>query len=631
MGDPSSTRALAVTGEGEVVSSFRVRCRSSRAEMWRWVADTRILNDHVGSTPLDVRRETSGATAARFAMRTRLGGVSVDYEEEPFEWDKERFFSWARFMNGGLVSSITGLYQLTDVDGDRGCEIDVRLATMPRAIVFWPIVWFIQTTRARGVAAYLRAVDDAVRADRPLSVSRAPCDLARVDRPAAELAQRHDPAVVKALVDLLVHGGDLEVQRLRPYELARVWSASREAVLRLCLDAVGAGLLELRWALLCPSCQTEADRIPSLKEIEPEGHCQLCDIRWGVELDRTVEATFAPHPSVRALDPRPFCIGGPMITPHVAAQAVARGGAPARLRVPEAPGRYRLFVRGGASAVVDVAEAKPAEAEVSAVIHAVDDAGRSVTPGQIDVAPRGQIVVHGGDAPFHAKLERAAWGFEAVTALHVSSLPEFRAQFGGEALRPGLALKVGRVALLFSDLVGSTALYAKLGDAAAFGVVNDCLHFGRKIVEKHGGTVVKTMGDAVMAAFPEPSIALAAGAEMISGWEAFAREHAGAAEVDVKVGVASGPCTIVTANGVLDYFGQTVNTAARVQHQAGPRELVVPEDLAAELPAGVTIAERFLAQVKGITEPLALVRVPPGAVVASANLTPILEGAARAG
>ena len=84
-------------------------------------------------------------------------------------------------------------------------------------------------------------------------------------------------------------------------------------------------------------------------------------------------------------------------------------------------------------------------------------------------------------------------------------IPEFRALFGSEALREGLALRVARTTILFSDLCGSTALYSKVGDAAAFGVVTDCLTYGRAIVERHGGVVIKTMGDAVMAAFPDPA------------------------------------------------------------------------------------------------------------------------------
>src|SRR5579862_816002 len=102
-------------------------------------------------------------------------------------------------------------------------------------------------------------------------------------------------------------------------------------------------------------------------------------------------------------------------------------------------------------------------------------------------------------------------------------MTEFRRLFGAEALRPGLALRIGQVAILFSDICGSTALYARVGDAAAFGLVIDCIAYGTAIVERHRGTVVKTIGDALMAAFIDPKDAAAAGAEMIVQWPEFVR------------------------------------------------------------------------------------------------------------
>ena len=104
---------------------------------------------------------------------------------------------------------------------------------------------------------------------------------------------------------------------------------------------------------------------------------------------------------------------------------------------------------------------------------------------------------------------------------------------------------------------------------------------------------------------------LDAAAELVRGWEAFRESTALAEHLDIKVGLFAGPCTVVTANRALDYFGQTVNSAARVQHLAGPRELVVPSALldAGEVPGGLRVIERFAATVKGIDAPLDLVRL----------------------
>ena len=83
--------------------------------------------------------------------------------------------------------------------------------------------------------------------------------------------------------------------------------------------------------------------------------------------------------------------------------------------------------------------------------------------------------------------------------------------------------------------------------------------------------------------------------------------------IGLKLGAASGPCYVVNANATLDYFGQTVNVASRVQHLAGAGEMVVPHELFVMLGEGerleLRLVERFEARVKGVEAPLDLVRL----------------------
>jgi class 3 adenylate cyclase len=128
--------------------------------------------------------------------------------------------------------------------------------------------------------------------------------------------------------------------------------------------------------------------------------------------------------------------------------------------------------------------------------------------------------------------------------------------------------------------------------------------------------IVKTMGDAVMAAFREPREAVLAAADALRAFELFRASHEHGASIGLKLGVYAGPCYVVSANGALDYFGQTVNVASRVQHLAESGQIVVPVELFAELKEQGTEQEkaplceyqRFEARVKGVETPLALVR-----------------------
>jgi class 3 adenylate cyclase len=185
-------------------------------------------------------------------------------------------------------------------------------------------------------------------------------------------------------------------------------------------------------------------------------------------------------------------------------------------------------------------------------------------------------------------------------------LPEFRRLFPQERLLPDESLEVGRVALLFTDLAGSTALYAQRGDPRAYHLVR--LHFDELFAAAaaHNGTVVKNIGDAVMAAFETPVQALAAALEMQSRIASLnqRRQLTGEERLILKIGLHSGPCLHVSLNERPDYFGTTVNLAARVQGLSHGNDVVFTDSIAADAEVNQLLASRTVeketATVKGI-------------------------------
>jgi len=99
-----------------------------------------------------------------------------------------------------------------------------------------------------------------------------------------------------------------------------------------------------------------------------------------------------------------------------------------------------------------------------------------------------------------------------------------------------------------------------------------------EIVAAEAGAIVKTIGDAVMATFPTPDRALAAALRMR---EAMSRINAERKNDDLllKIGIHEGPCLAVILNDSQDYFGQTVNLAARVQGLASSRSIFVTQSV----------------------------------------------------
>ena len=169
-------------------------------------------------------------------------------------------------------------------------------------------------------------------------------------------------------------------------------------------------------------------------------------------------------------------------------------------------------------------------------------------------------------------LERMAWNDQATTAAEVTALQMFRDLFAAEALRPGEQISVGTLTVLFTDLRDSTRLYREIGDATAFGRVMSHFDVLRKSIAEHDGAVVKTIGDAVMAVFRCAADGVVA---MLEVQHALAEPTDGSMPLQLKAGLHTGPCIAVTLNDRLDYFGSTVNLAARLEGLSSGHDVII--------------------------------------------------------
>jgi class 3 adenylate cyclase len=195
------------------------------------------------------------------------------------------------------------------------------------------------------------------------------------------------------------------------------------------------------------------------------------------------------------------------------------------------------------------------------------------------------------DPDFRTKIDEL---YGVVSGHRLMTLQTFRDIFPRETIPPNESLLIRRVAILFTDLVGSTELYARQGDTRAYSLVRqhfDCLF---RVVDEHNGAVIKTIGDAIMVAFTMPADALQAGIAMHKHLKAL-NQHLGLAPEDeliLKIGIDVGPCISVTLNERVDYFGTTVNTAARVQATSKGNDIAVTDALLQDEKA-VSLAKNF--------------------------------------
>ncbi len=234
---------------------------------------------------------------------------------------------------------------------------------------------------------------------------------------------------------------------------------------------------------------------------------------------------------------------------------------------------------------------------------------------------RGELAICNESAkPLVFVVEDRNWAKDALTGERVIAMPAFRRLSPEQLLRPGDNAEIGWIAILFTDLKGSTELYDALGDAPAYNLVRDHFSFLSDRVQRNHGFVVKTVGDAVMAAFSRPDHAVRAALAIQDDVASFNSARGGdvrATPIVVKLGLHAGPCIAVTTGDVLDYFGATVNIAARLEHQCHGGEVIVSEDVARDAETAAALADRTqieeTAMLRGVSAPVRFVRIAVGA------------------
>jgi class 3 adenylate cyclase len=174
------------------------------------------------------------------------------------------------------------------------------------------------------------------------------------------------------------------------------------------------------------------------------------------------------------------------------------------------------------------------------------------------------------DAPSQFKMVPFLTGKQLLTC------QTFRELFRSETLGAESGLEIKSLSILFTDLQASTAMYERIGDLRALELVRRHFEILRAVVIAERGAIVKTIGDAVMACFAEPDRAIAAALRMNGAIRAL-REYG--EELVLKIGLHAGPCVAIHSNNQIDYFGRTVNIAARVQATADSGEVVCTESI----------------------------------------------------
>src|SRR3954467_1765469 len=410
------------------------------------------------------------------------------------------------------------------------------------------------------------------------------------------LRQSADPEITHRLEHLVEHGADRDLNRINALAFAANHGLDEEKTIAAFLHAARLGVFEMSWNVLCPGCGGVLDTNATLKSLDRgQYHCALRAAGYEPTLDEMVEVTFTVSPRVRRIaahDPNSLSpaeyyrqvfwgsgIDFPENFDEIFAQIILEiielaPGERAFLSL-HLPAEFVIVFDAvtHASQFIDVKGEPTRERQnLSMVISRGHTPNETLTlrPGPLrltlenhtNVRVLPNVCIAGDD--LHQLLGRRR---PFLTAKRLLTNQTFRDIYRTDTLDIDQRLKITSLTFLFTDLKGSTDLYERVGDLVAFDLVQTHFKVLNGIVDEEAGAVVKTIGDAVMATFPTPDRALAAALRMRDAMDGLRDD------LILKIGIHEGPCLAVVLNERQDYFGQTVNIAARVQGLATARSI----------------------------------------------------------
>jgi adenylate cyclase len=583
-------------------------------KVWKYVSNTDRINRMLKLPPVKYTFSPRPEGGTTMIGEFRVKGLRIRWKENPYEWVKNQFFKIER-------EYLTGPIKHMEIDWNfeataRGCKVHQVFKYRLVNRLFKPLaVLQIERDGRNGFRKCYDIINQHLKRETAGEPSEAfPVQTIASDPKKFKIMKERlrqsgvSDDVSERLLGFLFNSQEHDLVKIRPFRMAEKLQLSRMDSLATFLKATKSGLFSLSWDALCPGCRGSKESTQVLSHMKEEVHCNSCNIRFSSDSSSRVELTFSPSDAVRKVQLQEFCAGSPRNTPHFQTQLRLAPTAKTQFKLALPVGTYRI--RSLQSPMIWTFEISELEQNSNHHLRAVFRSEKHETE------PHG-VSVHHGNVQFELEnqtnheltlvLERATWLDDVCTAALVTTLPDFRQIFSSQILDLGAKVEFSAMAILFTDLKGSTALYEKLGDAQAFTLIQKHFSILQRCIQRHEGGVVKTIGDSVMAAFAQPESALKAAVDI--------QNSAFSEGIEVKVSVHFGPCFLFRLNDILDYFGSTVNLASRLQNDCDGGEVMLSAKMMDDpavrstLRAQKIAAEQSSKNVKGFENEIEVYRI----------------------
>lgn len=523
----------------------------SQEELWKYIMDSSRFNHAVGYEGIDYIEKEGVLIGSKGEGKFR-----EEWVEFPFEWEYPNWITRFRKYSTGISDYNHIVFYSEKIE--KGVRVVIYISTISKMAIAKKFVPAYLLPLEEKYKTVLKNIETSILNQKTIWDTFVP-ERIEISEEGKNLLKKYEDRLrevkiirhelVDKLIQFILTSDRNILSKIRPLMLAREWDVDLNEVLVLLLYSVRIGLLTLSWDVICPHCRGAKIELPSLGKVPSKGSCDVCEISFENNQLNSIEVTF--HLSTAIYDiPRVFYCSSEMSKkPHIYIQKHISSE------------NFSFIFKSNLSSE---------EFRIRIKNHPDLSSFRiSILP---DIENRTYEIK--GVNPFSEDLlltvEEVSWGKDRLTPGALFNLQEFRDLFTEEHLSTDLQLDLGVQNIIFTDLVGSTKFYEKEGDAKAFLEVQKHFQLIYDIIYKYSGAVIKTVGDGAMLAFGNSISAMKAVLELKNVFSK--REND--SPIRIKISAHRGNCLAVNLNTGIDYFGQTVNTSAKLQNGARPNSVI---------------------------------------------------------
>ena len=572
---------------------FEWDLKSSAADLWPLVSNTERLNRAAGLQSVQYRTEKDPRIGVRKFGSFRLGGVTISWEEHPFEWiEGSRMGILREFASGPMKWFMSSIELQPKPAGGTRLIHTVKIETRNA------VGRFLATVEAgwkggKSLDRIYRRIDESLQNrhdgrlphdpfEPPEKMSTAGAERLndRVDR-MTRLGVA--PDVAEQIGEFVREAAPQTLAQIRPLDLADQLQVNAQDMIDACLVAAGCDLFDLRWDILCPTCRAPASTESFLGSIDQHTQCEACDVEFQSNVANAIEMVFQVDPEIRSFDDSQYCIGGPEHSPHVVCQLRLEAQEKIEVDVSLDAGDYLL--RGPGVSLKQPIRVRN-EIAPTRLNQRLSQFGSTTHTPVVRAGRVNFVLTNDHDAIRVVRLERTIDRMNVVTAADASTLPRFRELFPEQTFDPSTPVATEQVTLLAAVVNNVDQVYESLDEQRAYLLLQRVVEEIAAVVKAHGGAVVKTVGEALLASFPDGTLA----ARAALAANQVRPDGIASSELQIGVGVHRGHTLVTTQNGRLDYFGRPVRLVMNLAVAAG-NDVVLTDAVFSDTNVGRSVRE----------------------------------------